>query len=127
MHQSRVAYAHWVGDCSQDLGFGSHGRGCTGRQGLPMGLEGRLGGLSVLLLLCMDGRVGLRYCDGVNGPKAQYAVECLTEVQSASGNMPCLLRKADADHSSAFVIVCSQYRLSSRGQCHKLMGPSILS
>jgi hypothetical protein len=29
--------------CSQDLGFGSHGRGGAGRRGLPMGLEGRLG------------------------------------------------------------------------------------
>ena len=33
-----------VGCCSQDLGFGSHGRrGGAGRRGLPMGLEGRLG------------------------------------------------------------------------------------
>lgn len=52
--------AHWVDSCSQDLGFGRHGRGCTGRRGLPMGLEGRLDGLSVLPCVNSDGRASLR-------------------------------------------------------------------
>jgi hypothetical protein len=52
--------AHWVDSCSQDLGFGRHGRGCTGRRGLPMGLEGRLDGLSVLPCVDLDGGAGLR-------------------------------------------------------------------
>lgn len=70
IRQRRVAYAHHVERCSQDLGFGSHGRGCTGRRGLPMGLEGRLDGLSVLPCVCMNGRASLQYCDGVHGPPA---------------------------------------------------------
>jgi hypothetical protein len=52
--------AHWVGSCSQDLGFGRHGRGCTGRRGLPMGLEGRLDGLSALPCVYLDGRASLQ-------------------------------------------------------------------
>jgi hypothetical protein len=80
--------AHWVDSCSQDLGFGRHGWGCTGRRGLPMGLEGRLYEMSVLSLVYLDGRVSLQYCDAV--PRASLVVWCrrLTEVQSASGNMP---------------------------------------
>ena len=75
MYQRCVTYAYWLGGCSQDLWFGRHGRGSTGRRGLPMGLEGRLDGLSVLGFLYMNGRASLQYCDGVHGPKAQYAVD----------------------------------------------------
>lgn len=77
--------AHWGGYCccSQDLGFGSHGRGGAGRRGLPMGLEGRLGH-GLVSAVWLDARAGYsRWVCGDSlstGPTAQYGSDAGTEV-----------------------------------------------
>ena len=74
MSDARIG-VDWCCCCSQDLGFGSHGRGGAGRRGLPMGLEGRLG--HALVSAVWPARAGYsRWVCGdaalSTGPTAQY-------------------------------------------------------